>query len=94
MFGILGIMFCGIGIGFILRRKPMVKGRVERLIMPVIYLLLFTMGISVGANQDVMQNISTLGVEALIITLGAVAGSIIAALIVFRLFFKKYRYEK
>lgn len=88
MFNILGIMFCGVGLGFLLRRKHAVKREANRLIMPVIFVLLFAMGISVGANKDVMQNLSTLGIEALIITVGAVVGSLVAAKVVYNVFFK------
>lgn len=89
MFYILGVMFCGVGLGFLLRGRSNVKRLAERATMPVIYLLLFAMGVSVGANKNVMENLSSLGVEALIVTLGAVVGSITAALVTYKLFFRK-----
>lgn len=88
MFIVLGIMFCGVAAGFLMRRHMWVKTGVTRLLIPVVYLLLFVMGVTVGANPNVMENLSTLGFEALVITIGALGGSLILARIVWKYIFK------
>lgn len=46
-----------------------------------LYILILTMGLRMGANEEVTGNIGTIGLQALIITIMAIAGSMIAAYI-------------
>lgn len=87
MFYILGIMFCGMAGGYLLRRRTHLLQTLSRGIMPVICLLLFLMGVTVGRNAEVMDNLASLGVEALLLTLGSLAGSILLARYVYARFF-------
>lgn len=59
----------------------------DQLISLAIYVLLLLLGISVGLNNTIVQNIGTLGYQALVITLGAVIGSVLFSWLVFRIFF-------
>ena len=59
----------------------------QKLINYAIFLLLFLLGITVGANGDVMNNLDSIGLEALLITLAAIAGSVLCAWGVYRFFF-------
>lgn len=86
MIDIIAILFSGIVIGVLLRGKRFKL--LPKIIMVIIYLLLLVMGVWVGANPDVTDNLSTLGVKALIVTLFAIGGSIVAAAIIYRYFFK------
>lgn len=79
-------MFFGVSVGLLLRNNP--PKFLARLINVVIYLLLLALGISVGANEMIIGNLHTLGVQALVITLGALAGSILLSWLLFRYFFK------
>ena len=79
------IMLGGIFTGFLLRRRNL--GYIGKFISLFIYILLFLLGISVGGNPDIMNNLSTIGGSALIITIGALAGSCTLALVVYRVFF-------
>ena len=88
MFVIIGIMFAGVLCGWLLRRKPWLNCAASRLTMPLIFLLLFVMGVGVGGNGNVMDNLAGLGGKALLITLGAVAGSLVAGKLVYRFFFR------
>lgn len=83
---VIGIMFFGVSVGLLLRNNP--PKFLARLINVVIYLLLLALGISVGANEMIIGNLHTLGVQALVITLGALAGSILLSWLLFRYFFK------
>ena len=56
--------------------------RLTGLMMPVIYLLLFMMGISTGMLEGLIGKWQTLGYHAFIIATGATMGSVIAARII------------
>lgn len=77
MFVVIALMVSGILLGYILRDKGIEK--VNRLITPLIWLLLFLLGITVGKDPQIMQGLTTIGIDALIITSFAVLGSVIAA---------------
>ena len=70
-------MLGGVGVGYMLRRYSLKI--IPRLITFLIWLLLFFLGMEVGSNQRLIRNISTLGVEALLLTLGGILGSILLA---------------
>ena len=74
--------------GYILRNR-LNERLLNRLLMLSIYLLLFLMGVSIGTNEQLVKNLSALGLQALVLTLGAVAGSLIAAKILFYLWKKR-----
>ena len=50
-----------------------------------LYVLIITMGLRMGANEEVTGNIGTIGLQALIITIMAIAGSMIVAYIASRI---------
>lgn len=87
MFIVFGIMVSGIVAGYFLRRIPNITF-IGKLITGFIFLLLFTLGLSVGGNDVIVNNLSTIGVQALVITLAAVMGSVLAAWIVYKRFFR------
>lgn len=70
-------MLGGVGVGYMLRWHSLKI--IPRLITSLIWLLLFFLGMEVGSNQRLIRNISTLGVEALLLTLGGILGSILLA---------------
>lgn len=77
MLKIVFIMLCGIGIGYLLRKRDL--GQLGRIITVLIWALLFLLGIEVGSNPRIIQGIQTLGVEALLLTLAGSAGSVLLA---------------
>ena len=72
MLKIVMIMLCGIGTGYLLRNKKM--SFIGRIITALIWILLFLLGIEVGANPRIINGLQTLGLEAVILTLGGSAG--------------------
>lgn len=88
MFIVFGIMVSGIVAGYFLRRIPTITF-IGKLITGFIFLLLFTLGLSVGGNDIIVSNLSTIGVQALVITSAAVIGSVLAAWVVYKRFFGK-----
>lgn len=88
MFTVIGIMFAGIGAGYLLRRVGWLQ-KVGTSITYTIYLLLFLLGLSVGANREIVDNLATLGGQALLLTVAGTTGSVLAAWAVGNWFFKE-----
>lgn len=89
MITVLLIMLAGILTGFAINRYPLAIKVNDQLISWAIYLLLFLLGISVGLNKTIVQNLDKIGVQALIITVGAISGSVLALWILYRVLFKE-----
>lgn len=85
---VLLVMLSGTLIGFVLNRYPKVIKLTDKLTSWSIYLLLFLLGISVGLNKTIIQNLDKIGLQAVIITIGAISGSVFTLWIVYRFFFK------
>ncbi len=86
MFLVIGIMFLGVGIGFLLRRAEWMR-HISKTISYTILLLLFLLGVSVGANKDIVNNLATLGGQAFLLAAAGALGSALAAWGVYRFFF-------
>ena len=69
------IMLCGIAVGYMLRNKN--TRIVSRIITVLIWLLLFLLGIEVGSNPRIVMGMQTLGIEALLLTIGGCIGTIL-----------------
>ncbi|MCP4119979.1 MAG: lysine exporter LysO family protein [Desulfobacteraceae bacterium] len=89
MVEILVIMAVGMLIGYLLREKKALFAVIDRIVMAVIFLLLFVLGISVGLNETVVTSIHIIGVKAVVLTGGAVAGSVLCCGLAWRLFFSE-----
>lgn len=89
MIGVLITMIAGIITGVLIHRKDHLVKINDQLITMAIYVLLFLLGISVGLNKIIVQNIGTLGFQALIITTGAITGSVLISWMVYKVFFKE-----
>lgn len=77
IFVIIGLMLCGLLTGYLFRKRKL--NFISRVITLLIWILLFLLGTEVGRNQMIIEGLHSLGLEALIITLAAVAGSVLAA---------------
>lgn len=88
MFIVISLMFLGIAAGYITRNIFSYK-YISKAIMVTIYLLLFFLGLDIGSNPNIINNLSTLGVQALVISLAASLGTALSALFVYKVFFKK-----
>ena len=90
MFKVITLLFAGVLVGYLLREGETSR-RIGRPITWTIYLLLFLLGLSAGANETVRGNLAALGGEALLIAVAATLGSALAAWGVYRLFFRERR---
>lgn len=73
--------------GFLLREQKKVIKCADILTNWVIYLLLLFLGISVGLNEKIINNIGSIGINAIVISFGAVIGSVIVSWVVYLLYF-------
>lgn len=85
---VLILMTVGVVLGFLLRNKARLLKVVDPSISIAIYALLFLLGVSVGTNKTIISNLDTLGVQALLLTLGGVTGSVVLVYFVHKIFFK------
>lgn len=88
MFTVIIIMFCGIALGYLFRKDSRLQQTGKPIIITIV-LLLFLMGVSVGANKAIVDNLGTLGIQALLIALAGTTGSVLAGWAVYCLFFKE-----
>lgn len=77
MFTVIGLMLGGILVGYLTRKQEI--NSIGRIITALIWILLFLLGIEVGGNQQIIEGLATLGLEALVITAAAILGSCLAA---------------
>ena len=54
-----------------------------------IFLLLFILGVSIGSNSLIVNNLGKFGWQAIVLAVSGVLGSLIAARLVLQLFFRK-----
>ncbi len=54
----------------------------------LVFVLIFLMGLKTGLNKSVMDNLGTYGLNALLLALGAIAGSLVFVVIFDRLFLR------
>lgn len=91
MFTVIGLMFSGILLGYLLRSKRMTQ--LNKVITCLIWALLFLLGVEVGGNRRIIEGLATLGMEAIVITLASVLGSCVAAWALWVVLYKRKRKE-
>ena len=93
MFTVVFIMAAGMLAGYLLRKRKKFISFTEKLVMWAIYLLLFLLGVAIGVNDQILERFADLGLLAMAITIGGVAGSIFLGWIVFSIFFREKKVE-
>ena len=74
MLKIVAIMLSGMAVGFLMRKRRLRV--VPHLVTVLIWLLLFLLGVEVGSNPKVINGITSLGLEALWLSVAGLAGTI------------------
>jgi uncharacterized membrane protein YbjE (DUF340 family) len=87
MIQVLLLMTIGFIIGYVFRNKTKFILFSNKATTLIIYVLLFLLGIGVGLNKTIVSNMANIGYQSIIITFGAVLGSLIFAYITYKLFF-------
>lgn len=93
MLTVIAFLFGGIILGYIFRHVRMMQ-HLDNPIFLTIILLLFFLGISVGANKEILSRIHTLGLHAAVMAIATTAGSVLAAAAVYKLFFSKKKEDE
>jgi uncharacterized membrane protein YbjE (DUF340 family) len=94
MITVIALVLAGALFGFLMRARAALLKSVNVLVNAAIYILLLLLGISVGSNKEIIQNLGTIGIKSSILTIGAVAGSIAVGVIFQKLAFKENENEK
>ena len=89
MIAILVVLSAGILLGLLIVEIPKLHRFNNHLLNWAIYLLLFLLGISVGTNREVIQNIGKIGYEAIAIGIFSIAGSVLLSAILFKFLFRQ-----
>ena len=76
------MMFSGILCGYLVRKKQVV--RIQEVTTVLIWALLFLLGLNIGCNEQIINSLGSLGMEALTISVAATLGSLIAAWLLWR----------
>lgn len=79
---LLAALFLGIIAGRLLRARPRSMRAADRVASVAIYLLLFLLGLSVGRDRSIMGALEGLGTQALVLSVGSVAGSVLVVSLV------------
>lgn len=89
MFTVIGLMLAGMLAGFLLRKYRL--NFIHPVITLFIWVLLFLLGMEVGGNDDIIRGLHTIGLEAIVLTLGGTLGSVLAAAALWRILTRKKR---
>lgn len=77
MFTVILVMLSGMLLGRLLRNRRMTF--LPRVVMFLIWVLLFLLGVEVGANPEIIRNLKSLGVEAFVLAVAGTLGSAVQA---------------
>jgi len=81
------ILASGLLLGRLLRKTSIPKN-IGIAVNITLMLLLFALGVSVSSNDEVLRNFPLIGLDALILSLAAILGSIICGRFVYNKFFR------
>lgn len=80
-------MAAGIAFGFLARRDRRLT-HIGKAISVTIYVMLFFLGVKIGSDEHILSNLSALGLQALVLAVAGVAGSVLAAFVLYRILFR------
>jgi uncharacterized membrane protein YbjE (DUF340 family) len=84
---IIASLVAGVAVGLIKNKfSEAGKKTISSSMTALVFVLILLMGIKTGINKDVISNLGTFGIQAVLIALAAIAGSIIFAIIFEKLF--------
>jgi uncharacterized membrane protein YbjE (DUF340 family) len=94
MFTVLLSLIIGLLLGFVLRFRLLLLRAADRFATWAVLWLIFLLGVSVGANEIVLANFDRLGLQALVLSAGALIGSVLICQLLTTFFFQLAHYEK
>lgn len=88
MIHIIAIMLFGVFLGYCFRDAKFTQ-KTEKTISLTIISLLFILGLSIGSNDAIVNNLYTYGSQAIVLAVFSLAGSILVSGLVYKFMFKK-----
>lgn len=88
MFSILLTMATGGLLGYLLRRASFLR-HIEKSTSFTVCLLLFVLGLSIGSNRLIIDNLARFGWQATLLAIAGTTGSIVAASLALHIYHKK-----
>jgi len=77
----MGLIVMSLLIGVLIAYKGLLPENLysftDKLTLVGLFLLLFTMGVKIGINSELVSNLNALGFKAMMLSLGSISGSII-----------------
>ena len=92
MLEVLVIMGLGMLIGFLFRSRKKFISAINKSTIWIISALLFFMGVSVGIDNNIMGQLSIIGLQGFILALVAILGSVLLSWVVYVLYFKNVKH--
>lgn len=81
-------------LGYLLRGQSRILELGSHVTTLSIYVLLFLLGLSVGADEAITRSLYQLGLEALVLSVAGLTGSVLLAWLMGRWLFKGARHEE
>jgi hypothetical protein len=89
MFTLFLALASGTLLGVVLRRRSRLLTASNHIMSLSILALLFLLGLSVGANEDITHSLDRLGLEALVLSLAGTGGSVLLAYLLYRRLYRE-----
>lgn len=80
-------IFAGVIVGYLTRKTTYIK-HVSSTISLIIVFLLFFLGVSVGANKEIVEGYANIGIDAFAIASATTIGSVLSAWFIYNRYFK------
>lgn len=90
----LAFLAAGVAMGLLLRKRPRVLKGASKATTVAVWLLLLVMGIAVGSDPQVIRSFHELALQAGVISLASIAGSIIATMLICGWIFRNHGRER
>ncbi|MGI6113205.1 MAG: LysO family transporter [Mahellales bacterium] len=87
------VLVAGWAIAFLNLIPRAIENRLGKFQLVSLYFILFIMGIKIGIDDSAIQFINVLGIEALVLSIGAIAGSLVLTSVAVKTLFNK-KWEK
>lgn len=87
MLSVILMLLAGVLVGFLCKKFKYI-GLVGKLVSLTVFVMLFVLGVSIGANEDVVGNLGEVGLTAFVLAIAGIGGSVLFSTIVFKVFYK------
>lgn len=89
MFTSVYVLIAGIPFGYLFRKSRVTVFWTDRLLTCSVWVLLFLLGLGLGADSGLMRQIEIIGIQALCVTFFAVLGSLVFAYLIAKIWYRE-----